>query len=249
MTAVALSASTRVGSSARVIARPSDRMRAVLAPFLPELTRVARQFWGHPHLAALYPRYLAALHTVIRASVPLMQDALQVTQERWLHAPEGPLLAAYLDKHIGEEMWHDDWLLEDLERLGLPRSAATKHIPSPAVAAMVGAQYYHIRHVHPAVFLGYIAVLEGYPPSEDLAKFAADRTGYPIEAFRTLRKHAHLDPQHCRDLNGAIDSLPLDDTLQSLIRANGIQTLDYLIQLVQEIIDGSLSSRLEYQLA
>lgn len=227
---------------------PSARLRATLTPFLPALSRAAARFWDNPDLRTLYPRYLVALHTVIRASVPLMRTARAVTAERYLDLPCGRPLAAYLDKHISEEMWHDDWLLDDLERLGVPRVAATGHVPSRTVTAMVGAQYYYIHHVHPAVFLGYIAVLEGYPPAEDLAKTAAERTGYPITAFRTLRKHANLDPQHCRDLDAVLDMIPLDPTAHAMIRANSLQTADYLIQLVTEITDGSLASRFEHEL-
>ncbi len=224
-------------------------MRSTLSCLLPELARASDQFWAHPELSVIYPRYLAATHTIIRATVPLMTTALAVTRERYLDQPCGPPLAAYLDKHIGEEMHHDDWLLEDLERMGVAREAALKHVPSPAVAAMVGAQYYYIQHVHPAVFLGYIAVLEGYPPAEEQSGIAAQRTGYPITAFRTLRKHAHLDPQHRKDLYRAIDSVPLDASTAGLARANGLQTMNYLIRLTDEIIGGELSSRLEHGLA
>jgi Iron-containing redox enzyme len=227
----------------------SARLRATLAPFLPALSRAAARFWDNPDLRILYPRYLVALHTMIRASVPLMRAARTVTAERYLDLPCGRPLLAYLDKHIGEEMWHDDWLLEDLQRLGISPTAATGHVPSPVITAMVGAQYYYIHHVHPAVFLGYIAVLEGYPPSEGLARTAAERTGYPITAFRTLRKHANLDPQHCRDLDAALDMIPLEPTVHAMLRANALRTLDYLIQFANEITDGSLATRFEHELA
>jgi hypothetical protein len=249
MTAVTHSAPQRATTCALACAPPSVRMRGTLAPFLPGLSRAGARFWGHQDLRLLYPRYLVALHTVIRASVPLMRMAHDVISARHLDLPWGPPLAAYLYGHIGEEMGHDDWLLEDLDRLGVPPAAVTGHVPSPVVAAMVGAQYYHIHHVHPAVLLGYIAVLEGYPPSDDLVKIAAERTGYPITAFRTLRKHAHLDPGHCRDLDAALDTIPLDATLYAMIRANALATLHYLIQLLTEITDGSLASRLEHELA
>jgi hypothetical protein len=253
MTAVIRSAASLAAASPADVAiaqaAPSARLRATLAPLLPSLSRAAWRFWQHEDLRTLYPRYLVALHTVIRASVPLMRAALDVTSERYLDLPCGPPLAAYLGKHIGEEMGHDDWLLTDLGHLGVRPEAATRHIPSPAVVAMVGAQYYYIHHVHPAVFLGYIAALEGYPPGEDLARAAAERTGYPITAFRTLRKHAHLDPQHCLDLDAALDATPLDASVHGLIRANALATIDYLIQLVQEITQDSLASRLEHELA
>src|SRR5580658_7901121 len=92
--------------SAPARATPSATMRATLGILLPELSRSGGRFWDHPDLAALYPRYLVALHTVIRASVPLMRDALAMTRERYGDTPYGPPLAGYLEKHIGEEMWH-----------------------------------------------------------------------------------------------------------------------------------------------
>lgn len=223
---------------------PSAQLRGTLGLLLPSMSRAGERFWSHPRLAELYPRYLVAVHTIIRASVPLMQDALAVVRESYLDAPAGPELAAYFVKHIPEETGHDEWLLEDLERIGLPRTVATEHLPSPTVAAMVGAQYYYIRHYHPAVLLGYIAVLEGYPPAVELAQRAASLTGHPIEAFRTLRKHAHLDPHHRQDLDDAFDEMPFDVDLHGLIRANALQTMDRLVQLIDEVVDESLSSRL-----
>lgn len=231
------------------VATVSARLRSGLDLLAPLMSRVGTQFWNHPDLAVLYPRYLVAIHTVIRASVPLMADALQVTRESYADTPVGRALAEYLSQHIPEEMGHDDWVLEDLERIGVPRTVALEHAPSPTVAAMVGSQYYYIRHVHPAVLLGYISVLEGYPPTEDLARSAAERTGYPIEAFRTLRKHAHLDPHHRRDLDEALDLLPADEHLLGLVRANALQTMDRVIELLDEIVSGSLSSRLAGELA
>ena len=227
---------------------PSAQLRSTVGLLLPSLSRVGEQFWSHPRLTTLYPRYLVAVHTIIRASVPLMVDALAVVRESYLDTPAGPELAAYFVQHIPEETGHDDWLLDDLARLGLPREVATAHLPSPTVAAMVGAQYYYIRHYHPAVLLGYIAVLEGYPPDVELARRAAELTGYPIEAFRTLRKHAHLDPHHKQDLDDAIDGMSFDENLHGLIRANGLQTMHRLIQLMDEVLTESLSSLLATEL-
>lgn len=220
----------------------SARVRTPLTLLMPALARTGRSFWNHPELGVLYPRYLAAVHTVIRASVPLMEEALAATRASHLDTPLGPPLAAYLAAHIPEEMHHDDWILDDLVRLGLPRSAGAAHPPSPTVAAMVGAQYYYIRHVHPVILLGYIAVLEGYPPTEDLVASAVQRSGHPVEAFRTLRKHSHLDPHHRKDLDELLDALPIEEGLLDLVAANALRTMDHQIQLVGEIVAGEVSS-------
>ena len=76
--------------------------------------------------------------------------------------------------------------------LGRPRSDVLARPPSPTVAALVGSQYYWIFHFHPVALLGYIAVLEGYPPSMAMIDQLEAGTGYPREAFRTMIAHAEL---------------------------------------------------------
>lgn len=213
----------------------SVMLRRTMGLLLPALSRVAERFWSHPELRALYPQYLVALHTIVRASVPLMAQAHTVLCESYLDTPVGPPLAAYLAHHLPEETGHDDWLLEDIERLGLCRDLATRPAPSTTVATMVGSQYYYIHHYHPAVLLGYIAALEGYPPEIGLVGRAAQATGYPVEAFRTLRRHAHLDIHHRADFDAAFDAMPLDGDLLALIRANAVQTLDRLVRVMDEL--------------
>jgi hypothetical protein len=223
---------------------PSARLRRTMLLLLPGLSRSVDELWADTRLRALYPRYLVALHTMVRASVPLMQEALEVTSNKYLDTPCGERLAAYLTNHIPEESGHDEWLLEDLAQMGYPSSVATTHFPSPAVAAMVGAQYYYVRHVHPCVLLGYISVLEGYPPSAAMAERGSELSGYPKLAFRTIRKHANLDPHHKLDLETAIDEMQLDDKQLSMIGANALLTIDYVHQLMRQLTGDDLSSRL-----
>lgn len=230
-------------------ATASQRLRTSMRLLVPALSRIGERFWQAPHLDVLYPRYLVTLHTIVRASVPLMEDALRVVRERHHAEPVGPPLAAYLTRHIPEERSHDDWLLEDLERIGHSRQVALEHPPSPTVAAMVGAQYYYIRHRHPVVLLGYIAALEGYPPAEHVATTAAERTGYPVTAFRTLRKHAHLDPHHSRDVDHAVDEIVTGTQWEGPVRANALQTLAYVQQLFQQVVAEDLSSQLTSETA
>jgi len=79
----------------------------------------------------------------------------------------------------------------------------------PAVAALVGAQYYWVLHHHPVALLGYIGLLEGFPPSPGMIEDLRARTGYPADAFRTLVAHAELDPRHGDELFELVDTLPL----------------------------------------
>jgi hypothetical protein len=186
-----------------------------VAPFALAYTALVE----HPRLGELWPEYLVLQHQIIRATVPLTEAALGRARE----LDEGAL-AAYLEEHVDEELGHDETLLEDLELLGLPREAVLGRIPGPTVAALVGSQYYWILHHHPVAFLGYVGLMEGYPPTPELVELLVERTGYPRAAFRTYLEHAELDPGHRDHLDRTLDELPLEPRHEELIGVSAIAT-------------------------
>jgi len=141
------------------------RMRLLLAA--DEYHEAANALWSHPRLRSLFLDYLYRIYSIIRASVPVMEAARDRAGVLAGDDPACAALHAYLTQHVPEERHHDDWLLDDLEALGVSRESVWARQPSPTVAALVGAQYYWIHHHHPVAVLGYIAVLEGTPPDEE----------------------------------------------------------------------------------
>jgi hypothetical protein len=174
---------------------------------------------------------------MIRASVPLMQVAMERSRQLAEADPVARALVTYFTKHIREEMHHDDWLLEDLAVLGFDSATLLTRVPHPSVAAMVGSQYYWINHYHPVGLLGYIAVMEGYPPTVEQVDELEARTGFPRAAFRTMLKHAQLDPHHRDDLNRLIDSLLLTSEQSGLVGVSALQTVHLGSQAVQAVAD------------
>jgi hypothetical protein len=146
-------------------------------------------------------------------------------------------VAAYLEEHIPEELHHDEWLLADLETLGIGRNDVLARTPSTTVAALVGAQYYYVLHHHPVALLGYISLLEGYPPSPELVDELAAATGYDEDAFRTLRLHAELDPGHRDELDATLDELPLTPEQGSAIGLSAMFSVDGLARSIDEVIE------------
>jgi hypothetical protein len=226
-----------VSAKSDVIATESTRLRGKIELVLPELVGASERLMRDPRIAALYPEYLFTVHCIIRASVPLMETAQRRSREL---APKDPVSAAldpYFEEHIPEERDHDEWLLGDLEVLGNERSSVLARPPSPTVAAAVGAQYYWIRHYHPVGLLGYIALLEGYPPSPELLDELAERTGYDEAAFRTLAAHAELDPGHRDELDAVIDALPVTEEQSTVMGLSAISSVQMLARGVDEIRD------------
>jgi hypothetical protein len=203
---------------------------------LPALLGASRALINHPEVRDLYPEYLFTSHCIIRASVPLMKVAHRQARTMEDDGVSGPL-ANYLEKHIPEELDHDEWLLDDLEMLGHDRSTILSRPPSPTVAGLVGAQYYWIYHYHPVALLGYIALLEGYPPTVEMIDELVGRTGYAREAFRTMLRHAELDPGHKQELDEALDSLPLTSEQSAVLGLSAMYTTDLLSRAIEEVVE------------
>ena len=138
-----------------------EKLTLVLAP----ASAASRALWTHPRVAELVPEYLFTVHCSARATITLMEAARDRARQLASSDRVAAVLARYLEKHIPEELHHDEWFLEDLEAFGVPRQRTLSRIPPSTVAAMVGSQYYWALHYHPVALLGFLAVLEGYPAS------------------------------------------------------------------------------------
>lgn len=169
--------------------------------------------------------------------MPLTEAALARSRELPESDPLAAPLARYLEEHVDEELHHDETLLGDLELLGLNRATVLERMPSPSVAALAGSQYYWILHYHPVAFLGYVALMEGYPPTPDLIETLIARTGYPAEAFRTYLEHAELDPGHRDRLDRTLDALPLDASHETALGISAISTAAMAARSLEEILE------------
>jgi hypothetical protein len=174
----------------------------------------------HPQFPKLCSEFLITIHQMIRASVPLMRTALARCLEIRDNDPVAAAMVPYFEHHIKEEMHHDEWLLEDLETIGVSRAQVLGRMPPGVVASQIGAQYYWIHHHHPVAKLGQIAVMEGYPPTLETIDLLTERSGYPRRAFRTIEKHSHLDTIHRDEFNDALDEMPLQEEHHAIIESS-----------------------------
>jgi Iron-containing redox enzyme len=204
----------------------------VIHPFGAACTRLMT----HARIADLWPEYLVTQHAIIRATVPLMETGAERAREMADEDAVAAGVAAYLERHSDEERDHDEWLLDDLELLGIDRASVLGRLPSATVASLVGCQYYWALHYHPLGLLGYISLMEGYPPTPDLVEDLIVRTGYPRAAFRTFAEHGELDPHHREELDEAIDSLPLTAEHEALLGLSAMSSAGFLAASIEEVL-------------
>ena len=217
--------------------RHSERLNGKIALVISGLNQASQAFWSHPRVSGLYPELLFNIHCVIRASVPLMEAARRAALDRSGRDPVAARVAAYLERHIPEELHHDEWLLEDLQVVGVEPDEVLNRVPPVTAASLVGSQYYWALHVHPVAIMGYLAVLEGNPPSAPFLEGVIARTGLPRQAFRTYLKHSLLDPHHGAELNAALDAMPLSEQHSALLGVNAFQTVASLQAMFKELVE------------
>ena len=130
------------------------------------------------------------------------------------------------------ELWPEYLILQHQ----IIRATVLARMPPPPVAGLVGSQYYWIHHYHPVAFLGYVALMEGYPPTLELIDELVERSGHPRAAFRTYVEHAELDPGHRDHLDRTIDSLPLDASHEVAIGISAIVTAALAASSLEELL-------------
>jgi hypothetical protein len=199
------------------------------------LDRSCRAFLAHPSLRELFPEYLFRLYCAVRAIVPLMETALARSTSMAGSCPVAAAMVPYLTEHIAEETGHDEWLLEDMQLLGMNRSEVLSRPPSRTVAALVGAQYYLVLHAHPVAFLGYATVVEGTPVRVETLDYLV-QAGIPRAALRTLYLHAELDIAHGSEAARFLDNLPLTAEHSSLIGLSALHSIEQLSLVIDELV-------------
>src|SRR5262245_18331574 len=214
----------------------SKRLRRRIEQMLPELIESTSAIFTHARLADIYVDFAITVHQMVRATVPLMRAALRRCQELESSDAVAAAMVPYFTQHIKEEMHHDDWLLEDLEFLGVPRAAVLRRMPSSAVASLIGGHYYWIYHHHPVAKLGQIAVMEGYPPSVEMIDLLDARTVYGRPAFRTLETHCHLDAHRRDDFDDALDRMPLQEEHHAILEISARHTVRMAAKAYREVL-------------
>jgi Iron-containing redox enzyme len=229
------------------VSSPSARLSRKVELVLPVYGTPGWLLLEHPRARELLPAYLAAGSYVALTMVPLMEVALERSR---VLAPSDPVaagLVGYLERHIPEEMHGDQPgadMLDDLAAVGVDTEALRVRPLPEQLAALVGTQFFRIRHAHPVAVFG-VLWLEAYPPRVEFVEQLIERTGLPRDGFRQLLLHSEVDLRHGRELKAALDSLPLEPWHEQLIGLSALETMSFLVHAWLDIVapDGAGSSR------
>jgi hypothetical protein len=170
---------------------------------------ISHEFPRGSHLSkAFFVDNLVFMYHTIVASEPMIVDCVNRTSGD---------LRKYFAFHLIEEQNHAVWLHEDLTDSGIDIDNPTLQFEA---AQFAGAQYYLIRHAHPAAVFGYLLVLECFPMRPETVKELEGLHGLKLSC---LYHHAEHDVSHWREVLEQIDKLPT--SLLPLVRQNALCTV------------------------
>jgi hypothetical protein len=215
----------------------SQRLRAKLDIAAPVFATVAERLWTSPRVREIYPVYLATMHMIARAAIPLMMAAREHAAVRAKQDQLSAELADFLTEHMSYALGRDTGLLDDLAATGADPEIPLQAIPSPRVASLVGAHYYWVYHHHPIALLGYIAAIESYPPPPGFAERLRAQTGFPEHAYRTIARREQTDSHRRSELYAWLDSLPLTRRHETLLGLSALHTVNAAVEVLEEIYD------------
>jgi hypothetical protein len=217
---------------------PSARLSRKLDLLTPAYAAPGRLLLEHPHARELCPPYLAVGAYVALVMVPLMEAALDRARALAASDPVAAQLGAYLEHHIPEEMHGDEPgadLLDDLAALGVDTEALRQRsLPAP-VAALIGTQFFRIRHAHPVSVLGFLW-LEAFPPDVHAVERLIETTGLPRDGFRQLLLHSEVDLRHRQELRDTLDALPLEPWHEELVGLSALETMAFLVDAWLDVV-------------
>jgi hypothetical protein len=202
----------------------------------PRLDAASAAFWTCADLRDRLPHFFVELYSIVHGGLAIMDLAFHRAGALSLKGdPVALPLAQYLAQHREEERHHDTWLLEDMQACGMDRAAVEGRIARGPVAALLGAQMYWIEHEHPVAFLGYMAAVEGNPPTRAHLESIRAQTGFPPAAFRCMLEHADADVAHAEELRTVLDELPLTARHHELIALSAFETIETLARLFEDL--------------
>ncbi len=179
-----------------------------------EIPFVAAAVTGALSLAE-YQRFLAQAYHHVKHTVPLLMATGVALRGRH------PWLRAAIVEYIGEEVGHEDWILDDIAASGGDADAVRHGRPDLPCELLVAYAYDLVGRGDPLGFFGMVHVLEGTSVrgATRAAEALRERLGLPLSALRYLSSHGALDVGHSETFGRLMDRIDDPREQRSILHA------------------------------
>ncbi len=125
----------------------------------------------------------------------------------------------FLYEHMHEEAGHEQWVLNDLQSVGVEESAALATVPDLYTTALCGFNYWSADRRHPCSVLGMMYTLEVIASVYGGAFSAAVKEALLLEGDRGITfvsSHATMDAEHMIELRKILNTIT-DEAAQAAV--------------------------------
>ena len=128
----------------------------------------------------------------------------------------------YLYEHMHEESGHEEWVMNDLEAVGVQPADTRGYQPSVHVLALTGYNYWSADRRHPCSVLGMMYALEVIASVYGGTFSSAIRDSLLLEGDRGvsfISSHATMDAEHMATLRQVLNTLTDEDAREAIVEA------------------------------
>ena len=128
----------------------------------------------------------------------------------------------FLYEHMQEEQGHEEWVANDLDAVGLPRSDLQGHRPAADTLAMTGYNYWSAERRNPCSVLGMLYALEVIASVYGGPFATAMRESLLLEDSRGISfidSHSTLDAKHIAELREILNTIADTPSREAIIES------------------------------
>ena len=143
----------------------------------------------------------------------------------------------YLYDHMHEESGHEQWVMNDLEAVGVGHAEAQAHQPSVHTLALNGYNYWSADRRHPCAVLGMMYTLEVIASVYGGTFSSAIRDSLLLEGDRGvsfISSHATMDMDHMVTLRKLLNTVD-DDAVRAAIVESTLLNFHHITRVFEAV--------------
>ncbi len=178
-----------------------------------------------------YRRLLLELYQVVWHFNPVCAAAASRTADTHQNVRH------FLYEHMHDEMGHEDWVLNDLQAVGVTASDARAYQPSPHALALTGYNYWAAERRHPCSALGMLYALEVIASVYGGPFASAIRESLLLQGdagVSFIASHASLDADHMARLRQVLNTVR-DEPAQAAVAESVRLNFHHFTRIVEAV--------------
>ncbi len=143
----------------------------------------------------------------------------------------------HLYEHMHEESGHEQWVMQDLEAVGVSAEVTRTHQPTPDTQALVGFNYWCADRRHPCAVLGMLYTLEVIASVYGGPFSSAIKESLLLEGERGvsfISSHATMDTDHMVSMRKILNTLT-DDAARDAVVESTMVNFHHFTRIVESV--------------